>query len=219
VSLRNRAYSNAPSTGRRSLLSLPLTDDEGGSHRRLFGTGVNEMTHRPRHRSAIQSSRVPAVGIDHGAGDIGGGWTGQERVPEPMLTIPYARLRAHVLAVADATGRDTEHLGCLLANGTAELAGQDPAEADRAAGPSKPSKTLWSSASSGPSDTAPSTPPPTRAGRAGCCWPSCEASKPWGKANTGNRSLRSIAEAALDTLPRPCDREPGCQHCLIRARP
>ncbi|MCW2555731.1 MAG: ycfQ2 [Mycobacterium sp.] len=53
--------------------------------------------------------------------------------PAPRRSIsPGFRGGAHVLAVADATGRDTEHLGCLLANGTAELAGQNSAVADRA---------------------------------------------------------------------------------------
>jgi AcrR family transcriptional regulator len=44
----------------------------------------------------------------------------------------YGRLRAHVRAVARSTGNDTERLGCLLARGTAELAGSDPAVAARA---------------------------------------------------------------------------------------
>jgi TetR/AcrR family transcriptional repressor of nem operon len=37
------------------------------------------------------------------------------------------RLRAHVRAVAASTAADSDHRGCLLANGTAELAGRDPA--------------------------------------------------------------------------------------------
>jgi TetR/AcrR family transcriptional regulator, transcriptional repressor for nem operon len=44
----------------------------------------------------------------------------------------YGRLRAHVLAVADATASDVDRRGCLLAKGTAELAAQDPAVAARA---------------------------------------------------------------------------------------
>jgi TetR/AcrR family transcriptional regulator, transcriptional repressor for nem operon len=44
----------------------------------------------------------------------------------------YSRLRAHVLAVARSTGYDTDRRGCLLAKGTAELAGNDPAVAARA---------------------------------------------------------------------------------------
>src|SRR5256714_8246052 len=37
----------------------------------------------------------------------------------------HGRLRAHVLAVARSTGNDTDRLGCLLARGTAHLAGSD----------------------------------------------------------------------------------------------
>src|SRR3982074_3201949 len=37
-----------------------------------------------------------------------------------------SRLRAHVLAVARSTGNDINRRGCLLAKGTAELAGNDP---------------------------------------------------------------------------------------------
>jgi TetR/AcrR family transcriptional regulator, transcriptional repressor for nem operon len=40
------------------------------------------------------------------------------------------RLRAHVLAVANATAADIHLRGCLLAKGTAELAAQDPAVAE-----------------------------------------------------------------------------------------
>src|SRR3981189_3015645 len=38
----------------------------------------------------------------------------------------YERLRAHVLAVANATASDVCLRGCLLAKGTAELSGQEP---------------------------------------------------------------------------------------------
>jgi AcrR family transcriptional regulator len=41
----------------------------------------------------------------------------------------YERLRAHVLAVANATAADVCLRGCLLAKVTAELSGQDPAVA------------------------------------------------------------------------------------------
>src|ERR1700693_4106541 len=90
----------------------------------------------------------------------------------------YARLRAHILAVADATARDTGHLGCLLANGTAELAGRDPAVADRARRTFEALEMALIECIQQAQRTPTSTPPPTRAGTAGC-WPSCEASKPW----------------------------------------
>ena len=41
----------------------------------------------------------------------------------------FARLAAHVRAVAAATATDPAHRGCLLAKGTAELAEHDPAVA------------------------------------------------------------------------------------------
>src|SRR3977135_3598695 len=44
----------------------------------------------------------------------------------------YERLRAHVLAAAEATASDVCLRGCLLAKGSAELAAQDPAVAARA---------------------------------------------------------------------------------------
>jgi TetR/AcrR family transcriptional repressor of nem operon len=115
----------------------------------------------------------------------------------------YARLRAHVLAVADATGRDTEHRGCLLANGTAELAGQDPAVADRA-------HQTFVALEDALVECI------QRAQRHGDIDPTADARRhgrlllavlrgieALGKANTDKRSLRSIADAALDTLPRP----------------
>lgn len=44
----------------------------------------------------------------------------------------YERIRAHLVAVANATAADVELRGCLLAKGTAELAGHDEAVALRA---------------------------------------------------------------------------------------
>jgi len=114
----------------------------------------------------------------------------------------YARLRAHLLAVAEATGRDTGHLGCLLANGTAELAGQDPAVADRA-------RRTFQALEDALVECI------RQAQRAGDIDPAADAHRhgmlllavlrgieALGKASTSRKSLRSIAEAALDTLPR-----------------
>ena len=118
-------------------------------------------------------------------------------------TKAYARLRAYLLAVADATGRDTGRLGCLLANGTAELAGQDPAVADRAHRSFAELEDALAQCIQ-------------QAQRAGDIDPAADARRhgrlllavlrgieALGKANAGDESLRSIAEAALDTLPRP----------------
>jgi TetR/AcrR family transcriptional repressor of nem operon len=115
----------------------------------------------------------------------------------------YARLRAYLRAVADATGRDVGHLGCLLANGTAELAGQDPAVADRA-------RRTFQALEDALVDCI------RKAQRAGDIDPAADARRhgrlllavlrgieALGKASTSKQSLRSIAEAALDTLPRP----------------
>jgi AcrR family transcriptional regulator len=115
----------------------------------------------------------------------------------------YARLRAHVLAVAEATARDTGHLGCLLANGTAELAGQDPAVADRA-------RRTFEALEDAVVECI------QQAQRQGNVDPAADARRhgllllavlrgieALGKARINEQSLRSIAEAALDTLPRP----------------
>ena len=115
----------------------------------------------------------------------------------------YARLRAHVLAVAEATARDAGHLGCLLANGTAELAGQEPAVADRAHRTFEALEDALVECIQ-------------QAQRHGAIDPTADARRhgllllavlrgieALGKANADKRSLRSIAEAALDTLPRP----------------
>jgi AcrR family transcriptional regulator len=115
----------------------------------------------------------------------------------------YSRLRSHVLAVAEATGRDTGHLGCLLANGTAELAGQDPAVADRA-------RRTFEALEEALVECI------QRAQRHGDIDPAADARRQGrlllavlrgiealGKAGISDQSLRSMAEAALDTLPRP----------------
>src|SRR5581483_6828560 len=44
----------------------------------------------------------------------------------------YRRLRAYVLAIAAETAADSGHRGCLLANGTAELASEERAVVDTA---------------------------------------------------------------------------------------
>jgi TetR/AcrR family transcriptional repressor of nem operon len=115
----------------------------------------------------------------------------------------YSRLRSHVLAVAGATGRDVGHLGCLLANGTAELAGHDSAVADRA-------RRTFEALEDALVECI------QRAQRHGDIDPDADARQhgrlllavlrgieALGKANINEQSLRSIAEAALDTLPRP----------------
>jgi TetR/AcrR family transcriptional repressor of nem operon len=114
-----------------------------------------------------------------------------------------ASLPAHVLAVAKATARDTGHLGCLLANGTVELAGQDPAVADRA-------RRTFEALEDALVECI------QQAQRQGDVDPIADARRhgrllmavlrgieALGKGSIDKQSLRSIAEAALDTLPRP----------------
>jgi AcrR family transcriptional regulator len=115
----------------------------------------------------------------------------------------YARLRAHLLAVADATGRDAGHLGCLLASGTAELAGQDPAVADRARRAFEDLEDalvecIQQAQRHGDIDPADDA---RRRGR--LLLAVLRGIEALGKASINEQSLRSIAEAALDTLPRP----------------
>ena len=108
----------------------------------------------------------------------------------------YGRLRAHVLAVARATARDTGHLGCLLANGTAELAGQEPAVADRARRTFEALEhalveCIQQAQRHGDIDPAADA---RRHGR--LLLAVLRGIEALGKANTDKRSLRSIAEAA-----------------------
>jgi AcrR family transcriptional regulator len=114
----------------------------------------------------------------------------------------YARLRAYLLAVADATARDTGHLGCLLANGTAELAGQDPAVTDRARQTLEALEDalvacIQQAQRHGDIDPAADA---RRHGR--LLLAVLRGIEALGKASTGEQSLRSIAETAIDTLPR-----------------
>jgi AcrR family transcriptional regulator len=115
----------------------------------------------------------------------------------------YTRLRTHVLAVAKATARDTGHRGCLLANGTAELAGQDPAVADRARRTFEALEValvacIQQAQRQGDIDPAADA---RRHGR--LLLAVLRGIEALGKAGTNEKSLRSIAQAALDTLPRP----------------
>jgi hypothetical protein len=105
--------------------------------------------------------------------------------------------------VAAATARDTDHLGCLLANGAAELSGQEPAVVDRA-------RRTFDALEDALTECI------EQAQRHGDVDPAADARRhgslllavlrgieALGKAGKDEQSLRSIAEAALDTLPRP----------------
>jgi AcrR family transcriptional regulator len=114
----------------------------------------------------------------------------------------YARLRAYLLAVADATARDTGHLGCLLANGTAELAGHDPAVTDRAR---RTFEALEDAlvACIQQAQRHRDLDPAADARRHGrLLLAVLRGIEALGKASISEQSLRSIAETAIDTLPR-----------------
>jgi TetR/AcrR family transcriptional repressor of nem operon len=115
----------------------------------------------------------------------------------------YERLRGYVLAIAADIAGDTDHLGCLLANGTAELSGQEPAVVDRA-------RRTFGALEDALVECI------EQAQRHGDIDPAADARRhgrlllavlrgieALGKAGKDEQSLRSIAETALDTLPRP----------------
>jgi TetR/AcrR family transcriptional repressor of nem operon len=113
----------------------------------------------------------------------------------------YERLRAHVLAVADATASDVCLRGCLLAKGTAELAAQDPAVAARARETFDALEGLITScvaAAQRAGDIRPDADPARLAGLLLAVLRGIEA---LGKGGRSPASLRAIAETALAVLP------------------
>jgi AcrR family transcriptional regulator len=115
----------------------------------------------------------------------------------------YERLRAYVLAIAEATAADTDHRGCLLANGTAELSGQESAVMNSA-------RIAFDAIEDALVECI------GQAQRHGDIDPAADARahgrlllavtrgiEALGKAGKDESALRSIAEAALATLPRP----------------
>ncbi|HEX4226450.1 MAG TPA: TetR/AcrR family transcriptional regulator [Pseudonocardiaceae bacterium] len=115
----------------------------------------------------------------------------------------FDRLRHHVLATAVATGADTEHRGCLLAKGTAELAGQDAAVAARALSTFDFLEDLFARClvkAQRHGDIDPDADPRALAGLLLAVLRGIEA---LGKAGKSPESLLGIAEAALAVLPRP----------------
>jgi AcrR family transcriptional regulator len=114
----------------------------------------------------------------------------------------YERLRAHVLAAADATGADVCLRGCLLAKGTAELASQDPAVAARARQAFETLEELIAScvaAAQRAGDIDADADPGALAGLLLAVLRGIEA---LGKGGRSPGSLRAIAETALAVLPR-----------------
>jgi AcrR family transcriptional regulator len=115
----------------------------------------------------------------------------------------YERLCSHVRAVANATADDNARRGCLLAKGTAELAGQDEAVAERASQALEAIEGLLAGCieqAQRHGNITASADPRQLAGLLLAVLRGLEA---LGKAGKGRASLTSIADAALAGLPRP----------------
>ena len=115
----------------------------------------------------------------------------------------YERLRAHVLAVANATASDVRLRGCLLAKGTAELSEHDPAVAVTARKTFAAIEELIASCISGAQragDIRQDADPTRLAGLLLAVLRGIEA---LGKGGSSADSLHAIAETAMALLPRP----------------
>ncbi|WP_166459358.1 TetR family transcriptional regulator C-terminal domain-containing protein [Amycolatopsis pithecellobii] len=105
--------------------------------------------------------------------------------------------------MAADTAADVEHRGCLLARGTSELAGQDPAVAAHALRTFEFLEDLFVAClekAQRHGDIDPEADPRALAGLLLAVLRGIEA---LGKADKSEASLRSIAETALAVLPRP----------------
>ena len=115
----------------------------------------------------------------------------------------YERLRAHVMAVANATASDVCRRGCLLAKGTAELSEHDPAVATTARRTFAAIEDLLASCIAGAQragDIRQDADPTRLAGLLLAVLRGIEA---LGKGGSSPDSLHAIAETALAVLPRP----------------
>jgi AcrR family transcriptional regulator len=115
----------------------------------------------------------------------------------------YQRLRAHVLAVADATAADVSLRGCLLAKGTAELAAQDPAVATRGHQTFEAIAELLAACVAAAQRAGDIEPDADSAGLAWLLLAVLRGIEALGKGGSGPAALRAIAETALAVLPRP----------------
>lgn len=116
--------------------------------------------------------------------------------------VAFQRLRAHILSVAEATGSDVELRGCLLAKGTAELAGQDPAVAAVAARTFTAYGNALSSCIAGAQRARDISPEADPAALAGLVLAVLRGIEALGKGGTSPSALRTIADSALAALPR-----------------
>lgn len=114
----------------------------------------------------------------------------------------YARLSAHVHAIAASTAADTAHRGCLLAKGAAELAEHDTTVANRAHEAVEALRALLEediAACQRNGDLAASADPGRLAGLVLAVLRGIEA---LGKAGANEQTLSDIARTALEVLPR-----------------
>jgi TetR/AcrR family transcriptional regulator, transcriptional repressor for nem operon len=115
----------------------------------------------------------------------------------------YERLRAHVLAVANATAVDVCRRGCLLAKGTAELSGQDPAVAATAHRTFAAIEEMLASCIAGAQRAGDIKQDADPARLAGLLLAVLRGIEALGKGGSSPDALRGIAETALALLPLP----------------
>jgi AcrR family transcriptional regulator len=114
----------------------------------------------------------------------------------------YSRLRAHVLAVARSTGNDIDRRGCLLAKGTAELGGNDPAVAARAKQTFDAIEEALVGCIEGAQRAGDIDPSADARQLAGLILAVLRGIEALGKAGKSKSALRGIADTALAVIPR-----------------
>jgi AcrR family transcriptional regulator len=115
----------------------------------------------------------------------------------------YQRLRDHVYAVVAGTVGDTEHQGCLLARGTAELAGQDAAVAARALNTFEVIQDALTECVAQAQRHGDIEPDADPRALAGVLLATLRGIESLGKAGMDAASLERIGDTVLAVLPRP----------------
>jgi AcrR family transcriptional regulator len=115
----------------------------------------------------------------------------------------FARLRAYIVNVVDASAGDTARRGCLLANGAAELAGTDPDVADWARQTLEQLESLMATCLAAAQREGHLDAHADPRQLAALLLAVLRGVEALGKAGRDPASLRSIADTALATLPRP----------------
>lgn len=114
----------------------------------------------------------------------------------------YERLRAYVLAIAADTAADTGQLGCLLANGTAELSSHEPAVVESARRAFDVIEDALVGCIEGAQRHGDVDPAADARRHAMLLLAVMRGIEALGKAGRDEHALCAIAEAALATLPR-----------------